>query len=170
MVIFLCLLATLLLSCGQPPAAVPEPTSSQAAPLPVAPVQEETSWPTGELQLDEHDWLDFTESQGGVAGTDFETLRVQGDGVVTLETGRAGGPGGRPSVKQGRLDAETTRKIFQGLHDSGVLDSTVAHTDQHYLSVSGQVDDVKFDVGVAPGSPRQARLEELLAPARACLQ
>lgn len=169
-----CLLgAGLLLGCGQAPSdqAAPEPQSPTTT-VPAAPVSDGTSTPAPvqwaeKLSLDGADVLDFTESQGGVAGTEYTTLKITGDGAVSLENG---GPGHPPGTRTGKLDQEATRKLFEDVQKSGLLDTTDAHTSQHFYSVQGEVDGVKLDVGVRPGTARHAALEKLVAPARAAVK
>lgn len=128
------------------------------------------AWPEGPLQLDSSDVLEFTESQGGVAGTDYTTLRISGDGTVKLTSGRAGGPGGRSSESAGKMDAKTTSKLFEELRSSGLLDTTDEHTRQSHYSVDGTVDGVKISVGVSPRTTRHSSIEALLEPARTSLK
>jgi hypothetical protein len=128
------------------------------------------AWPEGPLKLDSNDVLEFTKSQGGVAGTDFTTLRICGDGTVKLTSGRAGGPGGRSSESAGKMDAKTTSQLFEEIRSSGLLDSTDEHTRQSHYSVDGTVDEVKISVGVSPGSARHSSIEALIEPARKSLK
>ncbi len=123
------------------------------------------AWPEGALKLGAEDVLEFTESQGGRAGTDFTTVRISGDGAVKLTSGRAGGPGGRSEEKSGKMSPENTRKLFEDLRASGLLDTTDEHTRQGYYSVRGTVDEVKIDVGVWRTSSRRSSIQALLEPA-----
>lgn len=138
-----------------------EPPGSTSRPIP---------WPDGALKLDAQDVLEFTESQGGVAGTDFTTVRISGDGAVKLTSGRAGGPGGRSSEKSGKMSPEETKKLFEGLRASGLLDTTDEHSRQGFYSVRGTVDEVKIDVGVWRTSARRGSIQALLEPAMKSLE
>lgn len=128
------------------------------------------AWPEGAFDLDSEDVLEFTESQGGVAGTDFTTVRISGDGAVKQTSGRAGGPGGRKSESAGKMSPEATRKLFEDLRASGLLDTTDEHSRQGHYSVEGTVDEVKISVGVSPGTARHSSIEALIEPARKSLK
>jgi hypothetical protein len=81
-------------------------------------------WPKELRETKPTDRIVLNSYIGGVAGTDFDQISVSGDGTVTIESGRQGGPGGKESKATHQITAEQTRVIFERVRDSKLLDHT----------------------------------------------
>ena len=120
--------------------------------------------PSGDWQPSQDDFASLDHWIGGVAGTDSNVLKVQGDGTVTLTSGRQ--PGGEETTSSGTLDPAETKALFLKLLESKLLEMNEVSGSTVGTTLRVQINGVQDTVVV---TTRQAETEAIFGVARAAL-
>ncbi|MCA9778055.1 MAG: hypothetical protein KC800_15100 [Candidatus Eremiobacteraeota bacterium] len=120
--------------------------------------------PSADWQPSKDDFATLDHLIGGVAGTDSNVLKVQGDGTVTLTSSRQ--PHGNESSSSGTLSPEETRALFVKLLESKLLEMNEVSGSTVGTTLMVQINGVQDTVVV---TNRQAETEAIFGVARAAL-
>lgn len=106
------------------------------------------------------DWV------GGVAGTDSDELKVQGDGTVT-STAQSQPSEEGAKIRSGKLSAEEAKAVFQRLKDSRLLEQEEGPSGTTGTTLTVSIGGVVDSISVAG---RRAEAEALLGNVRSALK
>ena len=185
MQVFIILLALFLTGCSPAPATPPTTTPSAVSreeappekqkiparevdpPNPQTLTKKESpiTQPAEGWQPSQDDFASLDHWIGGVAGTDSNVLKVQGDGTVTLTSGRQ--PGGEETSSSGTLDPAETKALFLKLLESKLLEMNEVSGSTVGTTLRVQINGVQDTVVV---STRRAEVEAVFGVARAAVK
>jgi hypothetical protein len=147
-----------------PPRQQKIPSTEVDLPNPQTLIKKESpiTQPSEDWQPSKDDFASLDHWIGGVAGTDSNVLKVQGDGTVTLTSGRQ--PGGEETTSSGTLDPAETKTLFLKLLESKLLQMNEVSGSTVGTTLMVQVNGVQDTVVV---STRRAEAEAIFGLARA---